>query len=309
MTECERLVANGTFSPDFFKPEIRCGFEVTEKRKKIWAVEIDLLRQFDFVCKKHDIKYFLLFGSLLGAIRHKGFVPWDDDVDVGMLRPEYDRFMSLAAEFETPYFFQTPITDFGHGYSHIQLRNSYTTAAASQFRYQGFNLGIFIDILAIDEFDDGVEGELVFNRINRMQMDNSTWMRSTNPELCEKDKLRVQEYLSRKRDPISDYHEIEKLSKTFNGQGLKHMCVTSTTTYGFRRDIFSADDFMDVECFDFEGFKFSVPSRWDNVLKVTYGDYRQLPPIEQRGRWHNTIEFDPDTPYTEYLKVRNRSDQ
>ena len=88
----------------FFDEEIRCDFLVTKERKKIWAIGLDLLLEFDRVCKKYNLSYFLIHGSLLGAIRHNGFIPWDDDIDVAMLRSDYNNLMNIAAkEFSNQY--------------------------------------------------------------------------------------------------------------------------------------------------------------------------------------------------------------
>ena len=80
---------------DFYQAEYRDGFFVDEERKKVWAVELDLLELLISICDKHGIKYFAIGGTLLGAARHKGFIPWDDDIDIGMLRKDYDRFLKV----------------------------------------------------------------------------------------------------------------------------------------------------------------------------------------------------------------------
>ena len=99
-------------NPSFFKKEIRSDFLVDEKRKKVWAVELEMLEKLDEVCKNHDITYWVFYGTLLGAVRHKGFVPWDDDIDVVMFRNDYERFQTVAPhEFQEPYFFQNSYTD------------------------------------------------------------------------------------------------------------------------------------------------------------------------------------------------------
>lgn len=86
MTECERIIKEGILPESFFEPETICDFYVDETRKKIWAVLLDLLIKFDKVCKKHGLKYYLAYGSLIGAVRHQGFIPWDDDIDICMNR-------------------------------------------------------------------------------------------------------------------------------------------------------------------------------------------------------------------------------
>lgn len=84
------------FSEDYLKTEIREGFEVSFMMKRAWAATLEVLEAIDSVCKKNNIKYFAAFGTMLGAVRHKGFIPWDDDIDLFMLREDYDRFIKLA---------------------------------------------------------------------------------------------------------------------------------------------------------------------------------------------------------------------
>jgi len=127
MTECERIIAKGIIPKEFLKEETLCDFLVTEERKKLWMISLDMLLEFDRICKQHNIKYYLMGGTLLGAIRHKGFVPWDDDTDVMMLREDYEKFKKLEHEFQQPYFLQTPQNDPGNLYSTIRIRNSNTT--------------------------------------------------------------------------------------------------------------------------------------------------------------------------------------
>ncbi len=84
------------FLPDFFISEIREGFTVPEMMKRAWAAELEVLKVIESVCEKNGLRYYAYCGTLLGCIRHKGFIPWDDDIDICMLRDDYDRFMSLA---------------------------------------------------------------------------------------------------------------------------------------------------------------------------------------------------------------------
>ena len=93
------------FIKDVDRDEMRNGFLVTSHRKKLWNVQIGLINEFARICKKHDLRWFAFYGTLLGAARHKGFVPWDDDVDIVMLRPDYEKFKSvMTEEIKEPYF-------------------------------------------------------------------------------------------------------------------------------------------------------------------------------------------------------------
>lgn len=95
MTEVERIVREGIIPREFLEPEIRNDFLVGVDRKKLWAISLDLLIKFDEVCRKQNLQYYMIGGSLLGIIRHQGFIPWDDDIDVCMLREDYARFTEI----------------------------------------------------------------------------------------------------------------------------------------------------------------------------------------------------------------------
>lgn len=85
------------FSDDFFKEEVIDGFTVPEMMKRNWAAGLKILSVIDDICRKYNIKYFIQYGTLLGAVRHKGYIPWDDDLDIGMLREDYNKFFSIAS--------------------------------------------------------------------------------------------------------------------------------------------------------------------------------------------------------------------
>lgn len=138
---------------DFLNEEIRCGYTVTEQMKKVWAVELDLLHELLRVCDKHGLHCYADAGTLLGAVRHKGFIPWDDDIDVVMFREDYEKLKKIAdLEFVKPYFFQTAYTDNQYTYGHAQLRNIKTTGILEEEKdkRRPFVQGIFIDIFVLD---------------------------------------------------------------------------------------------------------------------------------------------------------------
>ena len=112
----------------FLEEEVREDYTVPAKMKEVWAVQLDLLAELMRVCEAHGIQYYADAGTLLGAVRHRGYIPWDDDLDVMMMRPDYEKLCAAASgEFRDPYFFQTQETEPGTLREHAQLRNSMTT--------------------------------------------------------------------------------------------------------------------------------------------------------------------------------------
>lgn len=119
---------------------------------------LEIAFYFDEFCKKYDIEYYLMGGSALGAVRHHGFIPWDDDFDVCLERKEYDKLLKVAeTEFKHPYFFQNALTDqqFFIGYS--RLRNSETTGIIKWNSDPNYNNGIYIDIYVLDGYTESKE--------------------------------------------------------------------------------------------------------------------------------------------------------
>lgn len=307
MTECERIVQSGIVPEDYFKEEIRNDFLVTTERKKLFAVLLDILLKIDSVCKKHGIQYFIYGGTLMGAVRHKGMIPWDDDVDVAMTRENYNKLLTVADEFTDPYFFQTPYTDKGFFWANIAVRNKNTTAVTPYFAYQPMNHGAFIDIFVLDNIVDTAEGRAVWDKINRLTIDNSTYMRMSNPNLDAANKARVEEYKGRIRDPFEVYEEIHRLAQTFDGQDTVYITSPTATFYGFEKKLHFKEDYADTVEMEFEGHMFPAPIGWDRILRTTYHDYMKMPPMEKRGLHHNIL-FDMDTPYQEYIEknIKNK---
>ena len=301
MTECERLIADGIFSRTYFEAETRNDFSVDTTRKKVWAIEIDLLLQLDRVCKKYGLQYYLMFGSLLGAIRHRGFIPWDDDLDVCMPRMDYETLLKIAPdEFKDPYFFQIPETDPGFFYTFAKIRNSNTTAFLELFQYQRFNMGLMIDVIPMDVCDEH-DVEAHFHEIQTKTRENTTYMRMSNPNLSPADIERVKAYPG--GDPLKRYYEIHRIATLHEDEAnnLTGRITAVLTTYSCRKMILNAADLNKTILWPFEGFKFPIPAGYDNILKTIYGDYMQFPPIEERGTWHSDYLIDPDKSYKEYF--------
>ncbi len=142
-----------TFDEAYFERETRCGFEVPSLMKHVWAAQIELLEDIKQVCDRHDIHYFAGFGTLLGTVRHAGFIPWDDDLDIGMLREDLNRFLAVAVD-ELPKNCMILNAQINNAYRDIMTRvvntDSMTLDAGHMAKYHGCPFVIGIDIFPFD---------------------------------------------------------------------------------------------------------------------------------------------------------------
>ena len=300
------------FPDEFFKEEVRCDYVVTEKLKKIWAIEIDLLNELISVCKKHDIKVIVYAGTLLGAIRHKGMIPWDDDIDVALTRPEYEKLCKVAPkEFKHPYFFQNNQTDNKIFCGYSRLRNSLTTGLITGMETTEYNNGIYIDVFVIDgyiEDDYKLRKQMHDKKKSEVIVNAYTWQYYTkNPfkkaikavlftllRLTYCKKVPYDKHVERYNSIVSRYTE-----------DTDRLTLMTHDMDFIPKYWLSKKDLDDIIYVDFENIKVPIPKDYDSVLRHTYGNYMEFPPIEKRGEWHEgLIKFDPDIPYVDYIQQK-----
>ena len=308
--------------PDgFLDEEVRCGYTISKKMKEVWAVELDLLVEFDRVCKKYDIKYCADGGTLLGAVRHKGFIPWDDDIDIAMLRSEYEKLNEVASkEFKFPYFWQTEETDPGSARGHAQLKNSNTTGMLmSDYkgkRNNNFNQGIFIDIFPFDTIVEN-EKKLVEQDEKRMELRfkyaeildsvdqfyGKPWIDGDGKKHRNIKKIvrRIKYKMTGESyKPVYNQFidEITRYNDINNSEFVADLCMPLP----IRRLKRYRDDFNKLEMVDFEFIQIPIFMNYDHNLKNLYGnDY--MKPVQASSE-HNGLILDTDKSYTWYLEKR-----
>lgn len=280
---------------DFLEEETREGYSISEKQKKIWAVELDLLNKLDRVCSKYHLKYFVDCGTLLGAVRHKGYIPWDDDIDVSMLRTDYEKLLKVAEkEFFSPYFLQYYKNDFGFSHLHAQLRNSFTTGMLScEGKNVSFNQGIFLDIFPLDVVSKHKSFRAVkyyvMRIIYRIMPRFSPYRGSIFSNLFKKHGL------------VNIYSIYDKLAQKclFPGNKVGKMTFYPTGTLErMEEKLFPIKYFEKQERLPFEHIMVPVSPYYDNILNVYYGPNYMVP--INSGNAHGEVFFDPERPYTDY---------
>lgn len=253
---------------------------------------LDIALEFKRICDKHHLDYFLIGGTLLGAVRHHGFIPWDDDMDVGMTRENYEKFIQIAPkELDSRFFLQTAYTDssFAHGFTKIRL--NHTILAEDYAEHSAQHNGIFLDVFPYDNMPDGkVALKWEYFRFKCLK-----WaaMGKTDYHFIEKKKRYFAAVMSKILFFYSKTTCIDKMTALCTK--LKHQKTENIINWF---GAYKYSEYMRSSCaeklisLDFEGYSFKVPADYDILLKNMYGNYMQLPPAEKRGNQHAMIKME-----------------
>ncbi|MBR1539885.1 MAG: LicD family protein [Clostridia bacterium] len=279
--------------------EEREGYLVSAKVKKLWKVELDMLEKVLDICDKNNIKYFASYGTLLGTVRHHGFIPWDDDIDLEMPRNDYERFKQIARkELQDPYFVQCYETEKNYDRSHIQIRNSNTTAILKTDKNNSFNKGIFMDIFPIDNVPDGVKGKIFKLRVNTFKR-----LINTYPVFGDEKKLKlvIKKIMKKTFFKIFDLNKIlakyEKLLSKYKDEKTKYMGLIYD---GFKYPVFEREYYDEYENLSFEYLSLRCPKKYDSMLRQEYGEDYMVP--QKKASTHQEFFFDTEKSYLEYTK-------
>ena len=295
--------------------EIRDGYTISREMKQLWAVELDLTKKLLEVCHKHNLRIWADSGTLLGAIRHGGFIPWDDDMDFIMLREDYDKLVKLAYEFPAPYFLQSGYTEKGYDRMHIQLRRSDTSCILPPDKWQRFNQGVFIDILPLDYVSGRLDDHFVALKraeILRSKMKIRTYA-TVLSRFIKCNIVALREWLYFKTHGfLNTYREVEEIYRTLNTSGKPPkddgglLYQFGTSPWGKRRG-YHISVYSETLLMPFEDIQLPVPVGWDERLRVEYGD-NYMTPI-QAPTAHGFIVFDVNRPYKEFVnELRKKAD-
>ena len=252
------------------------------------AVLFDMLKQVDSICHAERLRYFLSGGTLLGAIRHKGFIPWDDDIDLMMPRPDYEIFLKRA-EKRLPKRYILAFPDRTKDYSQPWIRIFDTRVAVDDSGMQRtLTRSLFVDVFPIDGLPSNrTLSNLCFKRVRAWDiLLKCARRKALYPDERLKWLKKPMMALTRVR-PLPKYAvSLNKSARRCSFERAHYAGVLATTHYGSRER-------MPVEVFrgsvqvPFEGGFFPAPIGYDTYLSRLYGDYMQLPPEEKRVSQHN----------------------
>lgn len=258
----------------------------------IKSTSLEVLKQIHEICVNESIKYSLAYGTLLGACRHKGFIPWDDDIDIVMLREDYDRFSEYCSCHDTPFSFKSVTTDDKYHYLFAKACNKKTIVEELYGNRNDCDLGVYVDIFPIDFIGDTEEvaiKELSKTKLLRSLLVAYNWKTyfRSNTSRWYVEPFRFLFFI------ISRFININNVEKKIlkhysNNTKTKYVANSVDNTYG-NREIFLLDLFNDYTLIEFENFKFYSISNYDEYLRKLYGNYMELPPIEKRVTHHTFL--------------------
>lgn len=256
------------------------------------TVQKGLLAKLDAFCTQHDIPYFLVAGTALGAVRHGDIIPWDDDIDVGMMRSDYDRFMALAGDrLDEEVFIQTHLTDPAYPMFIGKLRLDGTNFDEGVFTELGMHQGVFIDIFPFDNIrsKDG----LPKHRLMLMAL-LSLMATSVSRQICRNSRtrgVRTVRWLAYGLRHILPHRAIrrwyERLARTDNARETEHVCAFDMySLHNYRKTIFARDGLLPPKPGQFGDRSVPLPARTHDYLTAVFGDYMTPPPPDQRVPHH-----------------------
>jgi len=261
-----------------------------ETLRKVQLELLGILEEVDRVCKKNNIQYFLDSGTLIGAIRHKGFIPWDDDLDIGMLRADYEKFNEVAQrDLGKDYYWQTWHTDDEFALPYGKVRKRHTVYLEQKGRELKEN-GFFIDVLPYDfapddesERDNLKKRQRNIHRALLMKAGYRPWI--INGKVDMKRRIGYLPYqlktvFSSKKSLIKKYENLT------NGVLSKKMVYQQ-----LGRKFYPIEWMSDTILVEFEGEKFPAVSHYHDWLTVAYGDYMTPPPVEERENMHQIYKI------------------
>ncbi len=248
---------------------------------QLHEIQIDLIAEVDRICKKCGIRYNMVGGTMLGAIRHKGYIPWDDDADIGFLRPEYEKFRAACkTELDHNKYYMQDLRDTkGYRWGYGKLRRKGTAFVRHNQEFMPYGQEIAIDLMPFDNVPDGYAARrwhfykcFIFRKFFWSEVGQYT---EKNPFVRRLYKIMSTVPMDKLADWYSDF--IRECARKKTKQVRILTFPTPKGVFGYSREWYE-----DLSIYDFENLHLPGAADYDGYLKVKYGDYMKLPPENKR---------------------------
>lgn len=258
------------------------------------VAQLELMKMVDKLCTEQRLTYYMIGGTLLGAVRHKGFIPWDPDIDIAMPREDYEKLREyFACNKSDRYFYQHYSTEKNHSKSHalIRIKNSHVVLK-TKMRLKPSCDGIYLDIFPLDYAPcDRKLQEKQMNGIKRLKKLNyykAAWFYRYNSAFKKLGKYAVSVLLS----PISFLFinkKVDAIMRKYNDQDSAYL-VSMASHYSYWKQLMPKEIYGEPQRILFEGLSLCAPAMVEEYLTRIYGDYMKLPPEEERMAVLNFLE-------------------
>ncbi len=262
--------------------------------RRLQLAQLYILKKVVDVCKSCQINYILHYGTLLGAIRHNGFIPWDDDIDIAMKRTDYDKFLQIAqSELGDDFFVQHYTTDSNYTRYIIKVRLNGTEHIEYEDQHIHMNHGIYLDIFPLDNVLKPNGIDLVLRKriikILRQLIATKKGINERDSKSKNLARLLLRPFIYLFPDRIF-YSLIETTNKWSSKKGGKFW-ASFNGAYDIKKEVIHETSLNEISFAEFEGCEFRVPTDFDKVLSTLYGDYMMIPFVENRIS-HDIIKLD-----------------
>jgi len=275
------------FPREFFLDEVREGFFIPSMMKRAWAAELEILVEIDRICEKYKLRYFIDYGNLLGAIRHKGFIPWDDDIDIMMMRKDYEIFAEVAnAELPKELVFRSPEDNSGNYelFSSVQHRAMLISTDAIG-KYHNYLYGAGVDIFPYDYLAKDLNKEKQREDILKSLCILASFpsIGGENQAVLQEEAKKVKKHYRIDLSHSSDYRKtvlnlLNDCFTEFNQEGsTKIAYLLDLVLYKEQgKGIFEEQWYSEQSYLDFEFLALPVPKDYRNVISEKYDHYEQI---------------------------------
>lgn len=262
------------------------------QRKRVQELEIEILSEIDRICKKYDIKYTLAYGTLIGTIRHRGFIPWDDDIDIAMTRENYEKFKKIAKrEMSDRFFYQTNATDPEYFHLFDKVRMNGTVFKETFLAKYHIHHGVYVDILPIDNIPDSkIKFFIQYGLFHLFR--TGLMAKYLDVKARTGKKKIVFSILRMLYFPFSTkmlYKNAIVVARKYEKKPGKRVAFLMSPYH--LRDVVDSSCYKKFTKMPFEGKEYMVVSDYDYLLTSVYGDYMKLPPLEKQTTRHDLEEL------------------